>query len=117
MKKKRGEASTGNEGRSLSDQERRTLDFSKGAFGDVANDGVLPELGSGKQRGLVVDHLERARQMINRRSRWRISICSSQSLSVSSPRSSLSLKKDFFCRGLGRWKWSYVRIWGPPQII
>jgi len=40
--KKRG-ISQGVKGRSPS-ANGRTLDFSKGAFGDIANDGVLPEL-------------------------------------------------------------------------
>lgn len=40
----------------------RTLDFAKSAFGDVTNDGVLPELCSGKQRKLVA-HLEEPSKM------------------------------------------------------
>lgn len=42
-KKGGGKASTGNEG-TIAISLGRTLDFAKGAFGDVTNDGVLPEL-------------------------------------------------------------------------
>ena len=41
--KKREGYKPGAKGRSTS-SKGRTLDFSKGAFGDIANDGVLPEL-------------------------------------------------------------------------
>lgn len=53
--KKKG-VSTANEG-AIGIREGRTLDFSKGAFGDVPNDGILPELCSGEQRRIVA-HLE-----------------------------------------------------------